>query len=95
MNTDMNMMAPSGDHRLTTENRAQIKEMVCNILEIEPDELTLTSLFKEDHDADSLRAIEILAALEKEFGVVIDQADLARMVNLNGVYAVVEEAAAK
>jgi acyl carrier protein len=95
MNADMNMMAPSGDNRLTTENRAQIKEMVCDILEIEPDELTLTSLFKEDHDADSLRAIEILAALEKKFGLVIDQADLELMVNLDGVYAVVEEAAGK
>ena len=29
------------------------------ILEIDLEELTETSLFKEDHDADSLRAIEI------------------------------------
>lgn len=84
---DVNMAA------LTQERRAEIKDIVCDILEIDSDELSETSLFKEDHDADSLRAIEILAALEKKFHVVIDQAELARMVNLAGVYAVVEEAA--
>jgi acyl carrier protein len=73
----------------------KIKEIVCEILEIELDEVTPVSLFKEDHDADSLRSIEILAALEKEFHVVIDQAELARMVNLEGVYEVVGEAAAR
>ena len=70
-----------------------IKEIVCDILEIEEDEVTETSLFKEDHDADSLRAIEILAGLERRFGIVIDQSELPRMVNLAGVHAVVAEAA--
>lgn len=74
----------------TEERRDRIKEIVCEILEIDPDEVTETSLFKEDHDADSLRAIEILASLEREFGVEIDQSELSRMVNLRGVYEVVE-----
>ncbi|MEV5282361.1 MULTISPECIES: acyl carrier protein [unclassified Streptomyces] len=77
----------------TAERAATIKEIVCEILELEEDEVTDTSLFREDHDADSLRAIEILASLEKEFKVVIDQSELARMVNLEGVYAVVSETA--
>ncbi|QTR06017.1 acyl carrier protein [Saccharothrix algeriensis] len=72
---------------------AQIKDIVCDILEIEPEEVTPTSLFKEDHDADSLRAIEILASLEKAFNVTIDQSELPRMVNLEGVYTVVAESA--
>lgn len=74
--------------------KQQIKEIVCDILELEPDEVTETSLFKEDHDADSLRAIEILASLERAFGVVIDQAELSRMDNLEHVYVVVAEAEA-
>lgn len=77
--------------QLTTDIEEQIKDIVCEILEIEPDEVTPTSLFKEDHDADSLRAIEILAALERTFTVTIDQSELARMVNLEGVYLVVDE----
>lgn len=75
------------------ETRTAIKDLVCDILEIEPDEVTDTSLFKEDHEADSLRAIEILAALEKRFKVTIDQAELSRMVNLEGVHAVLTESA--
>jgi acyl carrier protein len=73
--------------------KAQIKEIVSEILEIDSAEMTDTSLFKEDHDADSLGAIEILSSLERTFGVEIDQAELTRMVNLEGVVAVVNEAA--
>ncbi|MFP5393234.1 MAG: acyl carrier protein, partial [Gammaproteobacteria bacterium] len=47
----------------------------------------------EDHDADSLRSIEILASLEKTFGVQIPQESLAQMINLQGVYDVVKNAA--
>lgn len=73
---------------------SKIKEIVLDILELDDDEVSDTSLFAEEHGADSLRAIEILASLEKEFGIVIDQAELPRMVNLQGVYTVVGEAAA-
>ncbi|MCG7536695.1 acyl carrier protein [Pseudoalteromonas sp. OOF1S-7] len=73
------------------ERVENIKEIVCDILELEEDEVTQTSLFKEDHNADSLRAIEILATLEKEYQVKIPQAELAKMVNLDGVYGVVSE----
>lgn len=73
--------------------KQEIKEIICDILEIDEDEVTETSLFKEEHDADSLRAIEILAALERTQKVTIDQSELSRMVNLEGVYAVVTEAA--
>jgi acyl carrier protein len=75
------------------ERFQKIKGFVCEILELEEDEVTAEGLFKEDYGADSLRAIEILAALEREFGIVIDQAEMARMVNLRGVYEVVAETA--
>ncbi|MBL1116864.1 acyl carrier protein [Streptomyces sp. 110] len=80
---------------LVQERRDDIREIVCDILEIDSEELKDSSLLKEDHDADSLRAIEILAALEKTFGISIDQAEMARMVNLDGIYAVVAEAGEK
>jgi acyl carrier protein len=76
---------------LRDERRDRIAEIVCEILEIDPDELTDTSLFKEEHNADSLRAIEILALLEREFGIEIEQSELARMVNLEAVCGVVAE----
>jgi acyl carrier protein len=73
---------------LTDEMRAQVKDIVCNILELEPEEVSDTSLFVEDHEADSMRAIEILAALEINFNVTIDQSLLGQMINLAGVYEI-------
>ena len=72
------------------ERRRKIDDIVFEILEVEPGEVTPTSLFLEDHGADSLRAIEILAALERQLDIEIEQSELPRMVNLEGVYAVVE-----
>jgi acyl carrier protein len=77
----------------TAEWHGQVRRIVCEILEIEPAEVTPTSLFKEQHGADSLRAIEILAALEREFDITIEQVDLSGMVNLEGVYDVVARSA--
>lgn len=76
---------------LTADQKSEIKEEVCDILEVEPDEVTEESLFKEDHQADSMRAIEILASLERNFDVEIPQNEMARMVNLKGIYDVVQE----
>lgn len=87
-------MSTSPDLVGGTTRDEQIKDIVCDILEIDPAEVTELSLFKEEHGADSLRAIEILAGLEREFDITIDQADLSRMVNLKGVREVVSEAPA-
>lgn len=80
---------------LDDEQKAEIKDIVCDILELELDEVTDVSLFKEEHDADSLRTIEILSSLERTFGISLSQSELSRMVNLAGVYAVVAEAQVK
>lgn len=88
------MTSANSEVTVAAGRRAQIKEIICDILEIDPDEMTDTSRFKEDHEADSMGAIEILSSLERAFGADIDQSELARMVNLDGVVVVVEEAVA-
>jgi acyl carrier protein len=75
----------------TDEMRQKVKEIVCEILEVSPGEVTDTSLFMEEHDADSMRSIEILAALELSFKVTIPQPEIRRMVNLAGIYDVLED----
>ncbi|NHC16630.1 acyl carrier protein [Motilibacter deserti] len=72
-----------------TARMNELREMIAEVLEVEPEEMTETSLFIEDHDADSLRAIEILARLEKTYRVEIPQEELATMVNLEAIYAAV------
>ena len=79
---------------LTQDPRAtRIVEIVCEHLEIEPEEIDETDLFVADHGADSLMLIGVLAALEKEFKITIDQGELVRMVTIAGVQAVVAESA--
>ena len=69
----------------------QLRELIADVLEIEPEEITDTSLFAVEHGADSLRAMEILARIEKTFDVEIPQDELSRMVNLESVRAIVQE----
>lgn len=71
------------------EQLEQIRDIVATVLELEDDELTDESLFVEDHDADSLRAVEILARLEKTFKVDIPQSELPKMINVTSVYDIV------
>ena len=68
----------------------QLRELIADVLEIEPEEITDTSLFAEEHGADSLRAIEILARIGRTFDVEIPQDELSRMVNLESVRAIVQ-----
>lgn len=70
-----------------------IRSIVAEVLEIEANDITENSRFKEDHQADSLRAIEILARLEKEFKIQIPQEGLAQMTHLSAVYQVVKDRA--
>jgi acyl carrier protein len=73
------------------ERKLAMKEIIVEILEIDPEEMTDTSSFIDDHGADSLRAIEIMSRIEKKFKVKIPQNDLQKMTNLANVYAVVKE----
>ncbi|MER0247176.1 acyl carrier protein [Streptomyces sp. 796.1] len=73
------------------EQLDEIREIVAEVLELEPEEITETSHFIEEHEADSLRAIEILARLEKKYKVEIPQSELPKMINLTEVYNVLAE----
>jgi acyl carrier protein len=92
MNTLTNAPVPA--QSAPVDGRAgRIAEIVCEHLEVEPGEIGEGDLFVADHGADSLMLIGVLAALEKEFKIGIDQAELARMTSIAGVYSVVAESA--
>ncbi len=71
----------------------QIRAIVCEHLELVPAELNDSDHFVDVYGADSLSLMDVLAALEKEFGISIDQAQFARMTDVDSVYAVVAESA--
>lgn len=45
-----------------------IRDLLADILEIEPDTITESASFSEDLDADSLALIELVEGLEEELG---------------------------
>ena len=72
-----------------------IKAVVCRVLEVEGDAVGPADHFVTDLGADSMKLIELLANLEIEFDVEVDPAEFERLVNLDGVYAVLGEALEK
>ncbi|MEW2428692.1 acyl carrier protein [Micromonospora sp. NPDC047644] len=65
----------------------ELREIVAEVLEVEPEELSDTGDFMDEYEADSLRAIEILARIDKQFKVEIPQAELPELRNLKAVHA--------
>lgn len=61
----------------------EIKEMISEVIEIPYDELDDEALFVKDLGVDSLRALEILAMLEKKYKIDIDQQILSEFTNVN------------
>lgn len=74
---------------LTDYQRAELKNKVCDILEIDPAEVSDDARF-EDLGADSMLALEILALLDREYGLNLDNSVLADMETMNGIYSIVE-----
>jgi acyl carrier protein len=74
---------------IESERLQQLHDIITDILELEPGELTGTSDFIDDHDADSLMAIDIIARIEREMGVRIPNEALPEMVNLQAVVGLV------
>jgi acyl carrier protein len=64
----------------------ELREIVAEVLELEPEEITDAADFVDEYGADSLRAIEILARIEKRYRVEIPQSELPKMQNLRAVY---------
>lgn len=66
----------------------EIKAVVCRVLELDEQDVSDTALFTDDLGADSMKLIELLANLEIEFDIEVDESEFERLVNLNAVYDV-------
>jgi acyl carrier protein len=63
----------------------EIRNMVSEILEIPIDKLTPDADFFRDLNIDSLKAIEIVAAFEKKYRIIIPEQDIPKIRNLRQV----------
>jgi acyl carrier protein len=69
----------------------RIREIAVRILEVDDADLTDTSLFHEDHGADSVNGVEVQAALEQAFDIVLEHEQAVRMINVAATREIVVE----
>ncbi|PXV95566.1 acyl carrier protein [Lachnotalea glycerini] len=69
----------------------EIKGIISEIVGIAEDKIDTKASFQDDYGLDSLRALEILAAVENKFGIVIDPEKLSEMVNVDNVVRIAKE----
>jgi acyl carrier protein len=60
----------------------EIREMVSEILEVPVEKLTMDVDFFKDLNVDSLKAIEIVAAFEKKYRIVVPEEEIPKITNL-------------
>ena len=73
----------------------RIKAIIAEQLGVKPEEVTDQAKFIEDLGADSLDTVELVMALEEEFGIEIPDEDAEKMVSVGDAIKYIEEKAAK
>lgn len=68
----------------------KVKNIVAEQLDANADEITLETSMMSDLEADSLDAVEIMMALEDEFGVAIPDEDAENFKNIGDIVNYVE-----
>ena len=70
----------------------RIKEIIVTNLNVKADQVTPEAKFIEDLGADSLATVELVMALEEEFGNEIPDEDAEKLTSVGDVVLYIEEA---
>ena len=60
----------------------ELQDIIADIVEIDPEKITLEANFVEDLGMDSMMALEILAGIEKKFKIQVPEEKLSSLTNL-------------
>jgi len=69
----------------------EIRNLIAEIIEEDPSRVTLDARFFEDLDMDSMMALEIMAAMEKKYKIVIPEDKLTKLTTLRETVAIAKE----
>jgi acyl carrier protein len=69
----------------------EVKEVVVEQLNVNPDEIKEDSKFVEDLGADSLDVVELVMALEEKFDIEIPDSDAEKIVTVGDAIKYVED----
>ncbi len=63
--------------------RDEVRNLVAELTECEPEEVTDTAHFMDELEVDSLMAIELMVTLDKKYGIDIPEEEFRQIENLN------------
>lgn len=69
----------------------RVKKIIADQLGVEPENVTPEATFVEDLGADSLDIVELVMALEEEFGIEIPDEEAEKIVNVQNAIDHIEE----
>ena len=69
----------------------KIKEIIIDQLGVDESEITLETSLTKDLEADSLDAVEIIMAIEEEYGIEIPDEEAEAFESINDIVKYVEE----
>ena len=67
----------------------RVKKIIVDQLGVEEDLVTPEASFVDDLGADSLDTVELVMALEEEFGITVPEEDLEGITTVGGAYELV------
>ena len=71
---------------MNDDNFEKFRKCAVDVLAVEPDQVTMEASFADDLDADSLDLVELVMALEEEFGVSVEEEELENITTIGGAY---------
>lgn len=72
------------------DTRDQVVEICLQVIEMQPDEITLDDEFRSFAHIDSLKALDLMTALERHFQIKLPERELREFETINKVIASVE-----
>jgi acyl carrier protein len=72
------------------EIRAEVKKLIAEVTEREPEEITDTALFAEELGVDSLMAMEVMVAVDKKYKINIPEDEFGKIKNVDDTVVVVQ-----
>ena len=71
--------------------RDRITTLICEQLDVKPEDVTTDKSFTEDLGADSLDIVELIMALEEEFGTEIPDEEAEKLQTVGDVAKYIED----
>ena len=69
----------------------KIQEIIADQLDVDPDSITMETNLMKDLEADSLDAVEIIIAIESEFGIEVPEEKAEEFTLVSNIVSYIEE----